>query len=159
MVKVKPVEARVPFSGWSTPSPSWILATRVQKRVEANGRTGKAGTLPRTILATTLRIGQGAVSDMIVCVLLIVAISDRSMEDLQEEVLTFLTCAKPGNWKKKTSKNTSFDIFILVSGFPTTWTTYPPSLPAPRTGEHSQIKYCSNIGITRDGSFVEDHPY
>ena len=77
-----------------------------------------------------------------VCVSLIVLISDRSMEDLQEEVLTFLTCAKPGNWEK-TSKNTSFDIFILVSGFPTTWTTFPPSLPALRIGEQSQIKYCS----------------
>ena len=60
-----------------------------------------------------------------------VVISDLSMEDLQEEVLTFLTCAKPGNWKKNIEKHESFDIFILRVRFSNHVDNIPPQPACP----------------------------
>ena len=45
-------------SGWSTPSPSWTLGTQGKMHGGVNGRIGKVGTLPPTILVTIPTNGQ-----------------------------------------------------------------------------------------------------
>ena len=92
-----------PFSsGWSTPSPSWTLGTQGKMHGGVNGRIGKVGTLPPTILVTIPTNGQaGRFCHKMQNSFQPIIVLDLSMGGLSVEVLTFPMSAKPGNQQSK----------------------------------------------------------